>query len=36
MRWEEIKNAIGTGIINQVFTVLALKLAECYFNDKEK
>ena len=36
MTWEEIRNAIETGIINQVFTVLALKLAECYINDKER
>lgn len=28
MTWEEIENAIKTGTINQVFSVLALKLAE--------
>ena len=36
MTWEEIEKAIESGIINQVFSVLALKLAEEYLKKEEK
>lgn len=34
MTWEEIEKAIESGTINQVFSVLALKLAEDYIREK--
>lgn len=34
MTWEEIGKAIESGTINQVFSVLALKLAEDYLKEK--
>lgn len=36
MTWEEIEKAIESGTINQVFSVLALKLAEEYLRKKER
>lgn len=36
MTWAEIGKAIQSGTINQVFSVLALKLAESYLREKER